>query len=174
MAKQKAPHGQGGQTSIISIRSNAKLRYLTELAARSQRRSVSNYIEWAIAESLQDVVLGGLPANGQENPTLADRSNYLWDVHEADRFVKLACEYPELLTHEENILWSIVCSSKFLWRKFEGSDEISARTNYLPPDKYFIYERLREHWDKFKAVAKGEAELSTLPGWSGTPPAPAP
>ena len=196
MAKQKALSGQGGQTAIVSVRVTPKLRYLTELAARKQRRSVSNFIEWAVAESLQDVVLGGLPGNlrnafrggeaenlqdivfgglpesGHGDATVADQSTYLWEVHEADRFIKLACDYPELLTHEEHILWCIVRSNKFLWRKYEGSDEISVRTNYMPPDRYFIYERLREHWDKFKAVAMGEAELSTLVGLFEADPEP--
>jgi hypothetical protein len=148
MAKQKAL--KGVQTAIVSVRLNPKLRYLTELAARKHRRSLSNFIEWAVAESLQDVDLQGLPETAHDNGTLADRSNYLWDTHEADRFVKLACDYPDLLTHEEQILWQLIRASKFLWRKYEGSDEITPLTNYLPPDKYFIYERLREHWGKFK------------------------
>jgi len=37
-----------------------------------------------------------------------------------------------------------------------------------------MIERLREHWESFKAVAKGDAELTTLPGWSGTDPEPEP
>jgi len=165
IAKQKA---LGDHTSVISVRLSPKLRYFTELAARKHRRSVSNYIEWAVADSFQDVDLGGLP----ETPnhigivTLADKSNYLWDVYESDRFVKLASDYPGLLTHEEQILWNIICSTNLLWREHEDSDNITPLTNYMAPDTYFIYERLREHWDKFKAVAKGEAELTALPGWT--------
>ena len=176
IAKQKALSGQGDHATVISVRLSPKLRYFTELAARKQRRSVSNYIEWAVADSFLDVDLGGLPesANNPGSTTLADKSNYLWDVNEADRFVKLASDYPNLLTHEEQILWSIICTNKFLWREHEDSDRITPLTNYMSPDTYFIYERLREHWDTFKAVAKGEAELSVLPGRSQTGSAPEP
>ena len=168
IARQKALSGQSEHTTVISVRLSPKLRYFTELAARKHRRSVSNYIEWAVADSFKDVNLGGLPETSH-NPgstTLADKSNYLWDVYESDRFVKLASDYPGLLTHEEQILWKLICANKFLWREHEDSDKITPLTNYMSPDTYFIYERLREHWSTFKAVVKGDAELTALPGWS--------
>ena len=94
------------RSQSVSVVLDSKLRYLAEIAARKHRRSVSNYIEWAVADSFHDMDLGGLP----ETPnhigivTLADKSNYLWDVYESDRFVKFASDYPNLLTHEEQIL----------------------------------------------------------------------
>jgi hypothetical protein len=165
MARQKSQKGQGGQTAVISVRLTPKLRYLTELAARKTRRSVSNFIEWAVAESLKQVVL-----REQPEITVASRSGYLWNVHEADRFVRLAHEYPDLLTHGEQILWGVIRSSRFLWRESEGPDAALLHADYLPPDGYFVFERLREHWDAFKAVARGEAEPATLPGMSSDEP----
>ena len=163
MTKQKASNGQGGQTAIISVRLTPKLRYLTELAARKTRRSVSNFIEWSVAESFKQVILREQPG---ADITIANRSSYLWSVHEADRFVKLAYEYPDFLTHEEQILWSIIRSNKFIWHKDEGADDTFVHANYMPPYGCLILERLRKHWDTFNAVASGEAELTALPGGS--------
>ena len=47
----RAQKDRGGsklnRTETVTIRLDPKLRYLTELAARKQRRTVSSFIEWA-------------------------------------------------------------------------------------------------------------------------------
>src|SRR5215831_5198048 len=92
------PRGGGSKlqrTETVTLRLDPKLRYLTELAARRQRRTVSSFIEWAIEHALSDVILGE-DSHGLVNVALA--AYLLWDPHEADRFAKLALYYPELLT----------------------------------------------------------------------------
>jgi hypothetical protein len=157
--------GGSKRTEIISVRLDPKLRYSAELAARKQRRALSNFIEWAVEQALKRVYLNENPEAPHLNVSIFNRATYLWDIHEADRFVKLASDYPDLLTHEEQILWQLIRKSAFLWRKQDGtlpSDDV----RLLPLETHFHFERLREHWDTFKAVANGEAEPSTLPGWS--------
>ena len=82
------------RTQTVTLRLDPKLRYLTDLAARSQRRTTSGFIEWAIEGSFSEVPVysesGGVVL-------LADIDNYLWDVAESDRFLKLASAYPNLL-----------------------------------------------------------------------------
>jgi hypothetical protein len=39
------------------VRLDPKLRYLAELAARKQRRTVSSFIEWTIEEALKNIYL---------------------------------------------------------------------------------------------------------------------
>jgi len=166
MAKQrKSVAGVGEQLEIVSVRFDPKLRYLAELAARKNRRSLSNYIEWAIEQALKRVYLRENPEAPHLNISIANKASDLWDVHESDRFVKLAREYPELLTHEEQILWKLIRTNDSFWNKYDGID--------APPiEKFFKFELLREHWDKFKAVARGEADMSTLPALSTTDPKP--
>jgi len=79
-----------------------KLRYLTELAARGQRRTVSNYIECAIERALKDTMI-----EGREGAVwnVANEADLLWDVDEEERFVTLAQHYPELLTYDEQVRW---------------------------------------------------------------------
>jgi hypothetical protein len=110
------------------------------------------------------------PENPSLNVSIAGRSAYLWDVNEADRFVKLAHEFPDLLTHEEQILWNLVRRTTLLWRK--TNVKFSDDPTWLPLETHFHFELLREHWDTFKAVAKDEADPSTLPGWSEPDPEP--
>ena len=87
-------------TETVSVRLDPKTRYLAELAARKHRRSLSNYIAWAIAPSLSECRLGA-----EDGITLDEESEYLWDVVEGGRFVKLAERHPELLNFEEQLQW---------------------------------------------------------------------
>jgi len=159
MAKVGKPKVGGGKMSrseTVTVRLDPKLRYLAELAARRQRRTVSSYIEWAIEESLSSVLL-------DESNSVALAATKLWDVDEPDRFAKLAFRYPDMLTHEEQTLWKLIRESGMLWLG-----------DYCKPDNKWTWtveedsmdtERLREYWDIFNAIAKGDAKKSSLPKW---------
>jgi hypothetical protein len=81
------------RTQTVTLRLDPKLRYLTDLAARSQRRTTSGFIEWAIEGSFSEVPVysesGGVVL-------LAEIDNYLWDVDESDRFLKTCFCLPKL------------------------------------------------------------------------------
>jgi len=156
----------GKRTEIVSVRLDPRLRYLTELGARVHRRALSNFIEWAVEESLNEVSLYDLPEDANLYTSISDQSNDLWNVHEADRFARFAFLHPELLTIEEQILAQLIDRNAFIWGKPDEQADDSENDKWSKGVKHLNYERLREHWDKFKAVAKGEAEMSTLPGWS--------
>ena len=100
----------------MTVRLDPKLRYLAELAARKQRRTVSSFIEWAIEESLKQILLCDDATT--VNRTLAGRANELWDVDEADRFAKLALRFPHMLTHDEQLVWKLVCEISSFWRRY--------------------------------------------------------
>src|ERR1700746_2572776 len=91
------PSGGGSKlqrSETVTLRLDPKLRYLTELAARKQRRTVSSFIEWAIEQALSDVEL-----DDKRHLTVAHETGQLWDPDEADRLVKLGLLYPDLLTY---------------------------------------------------------------------------
>jgi hypothetical protein len=90
--------GKLSRSEIVTVRLDPKLRYLAELAARKQRRTLSSFIEWAIEQSLTEVKL-------TETSTLADEAHALWDVDECDRFIKLALHDEGLLNYREQVLW---------------------------------------------------------------------
>jgi len=103
------------RSETVTVRFDPKLRYLTELAARKHRRTLSSFIEWAIEDSLTRVVLyRGSGYQGDVDRTVADETAKLWDVDEAERFVRLAIHYPELLTHQEQERWKLLLDSGLL------------------------------------------------------------
>src|SRR2546427_6629698 len=115
MAKSRGGGGGGklNRSETVTIRLDPKLRYLTELAARKHRRTVSSFIEWAIESALDRIILREDTAGEK---TLGGQSETLWDVDEPDRFAKLGQHYPELLTHDEQVLWKLIMECRFLWQ----------------------------------------------------------
>jgi hypothetical protein len=160
MARKQKQTGGGSKlerTETVTVRLDPKLRYLAGLAARKQRRTLSSYIEWAIEESLKRVCL----YPDDSGPCIADES-WLWDVDDADRFVNLAIEHPHILTHEEQILWKLIRENGYLWKGFYNN---LGKWVWSVTRDGFIYERLRECWKAFKAVAEDGLPKDNLPEW---------
>jgi hypothetical protein len=109
-AMRKGGGGKLSRSETVTVRLDPKLRYLAELAARSQRRTLSSYIEWAVVRSLSEVILG----SGSDPVTVADEAELLWDVDVAERFVRLAARYPELLSYQEQETWKLLNDSFLL------------------------------------------------------------
>lgn len=169
-----ARKGGGGKLSrseTVTVRLDPKLRYLAELAARKHRRTVSSYVEWAVEESLLRVYLREERNNGtgdsQQPTSIGAMADSLWDIDEADRLAKLAMQFPELLTHEEQVLWKLVRENGRLWK---GHFNLEREWTWQVGADRLDYSRLREHWASFMAVAKGEADRSCLPTWEKTEP----
>lgn len=175
VAKKKGAGGNLTRTQVVTVRLDQKLRYLAELAALKQRRTLSSYIEWAIQDSLSRVPLIEGTGFNDQSVTVQDEADKLWDVDEPDRFVKLAFNYPELLTHDEQIKWKLIRENGYLWR---GGME-GGVWKWRVEESALILERLRALWDKFCAVAEGDEDSSILPKWNGStkinaPPKPDP
>jgi len=149
--------GQGGKlarSEVVTVRLDPRLRYLADLAARKQRRTLSSYIEWSIEQSLAQIRI----SQSQESfRSIADEGGELWDVDEPERFVKLASLHPDLLAHSEQVLWKLIRENRHVWRR---PDEGPSLAN-------LNVQNLREHWARFVAVAAGEANKSVLPDQHG-------
>ena len=162
--------GKGGKLSrseVVTVRLDPRLRYGVELAARKHRRTASSFIEWAIEEALQRVTIRDEDSNQhRDQPTTAnDVLTQVWDVYETDRFAKLAINFPELLSHEEQMLWKLIRECGALWRgnwKNRGDRAISTWDAY---ERNLNYELLRQHWETFQKVADGEWSMDKLPSW---------
>lgn len=164
--KRKGGGAKLSRTQTVTVRLDPQLRYMAELASRKQRRTLSSFIEWAIEESLKHMKLND---NGG-SITAADEMHRLWDVDESDRFAKLALKYPEMLTHDEQILWKLIRENGHLW---DGNfDSPGLKFVWKVDENYFKFERLREHWENFKAVAQEEADPGLLPMWEKEAPIP--
>jgi hypothetical protein len=167
MTKQRKPTGGGGKltrSETVTVRLDPKLRYLAELAARKQRRTLSSFIEWAIEDNLCRILMReGKGHNNDHGISIADAAPALWDIDEADRFAKLALNYPDLLTHDEQVLWKLICENGYLWRG--QYDKYSKEWTWRVNKTGLMYQRLRECWNDFVAVAKGKASKDRLPAW---------
>ena len=142
------------RSEVVTVRLDPKLRYLAELAARKQRRTVSSFIEWAVEAAFEHVILAEHANNDNHvTTTLAGAVGALWDVDEADRFVKLGMAYPDLLTHDEQIMWKVIWEKGYMRR--DGSSGIK---------KWIVdADLLRDNFHILKAVGAGRQSASSLP-----------
>ncbi len=162
VAKKKGAGGSLNRSEVITVRLDPKLRYLAELAALKQRRTLSSYIEWAIQDSLNRVYLReGTGYNGDVGTTFFDETDRLWDVDAPDRFAKLALHYPELLNYDEQKRWKLIKENGYLWR----GRTVNGKWRWDIAEGDLVIERLRKYWEKFCAVADGSMDFSELPTW---------
>jgi hypothetical protein len=141
--------GKLNRSETVTVRLDPKLRYLAELAARKQRRTLSSFIEWAVEDSLRRVMLyEGTGYNNDESISVVDEPR-LWDADEAERFARLAILYPELLTYEEQKLWKVLLDSRLLSNaahRYEGKS-VSWTWGVLLDE---VFPLLRQHWEELK------------------------
>jgi hypothetical protein len=168
MSDSQMRKGGGGKLSrseTVTVRFDPKLRYLCELAARRNRRTLSSFIEATVKAAIDEEPLRpvGTPTWVVTNHTVGNEAEYLWDVDEADRLGKLALRYPDLLTHDEEVLWKLICENGYVWAGlYAGLDN---QWVWAIDEGSLIYKRLREHWETFRAVADGKLDESSLPSW---------
>jgi hypothetical protein len=146
-----------GRTDMLSLRLDPKLRFAAVLAAAIEHRSVSGFIEAAIEQAIKQVDVPQPDAEPGEKAglTLEQLVHEVWDVDEADRFLKLAFKYPHLLSLTEQRLYKLVRENDYLWRSEARTGRNSLEDVHLP--------RLRKHWDTFKRVVLDELPESALP-----------
>lgn len=160
--KKRAKAQKGTRSETVSVRLDPKLRYLADLAARKQRRTLSSFIEWALEGALGRVIIQEREKG--PNESVADLAEVLWDVDDADRFVKLAFGFPELLDHSEQVLWKVIKNHGAFWDG--GKVTADGSYAYKWTREAINYRRLRTYWDTLNSVAAGDAEESELPHWS--------
>ncbi len=162
--RQRKTNPNTRRSEIVSVRLDPRLKYLAELAARKQRRPLSGFVEWAVERALDQVMLFENPHdNARASVADAEQLQHLWDVDEADRTIRLALNYPELLTYDEQLIWKLVRECGLLWRGTYGKPD--GEWQWSVVDKSLIWERLRQHWPTFKKIASGELPASELPEW---------
>ena len=159
----KAPKGSGsklGRTETVSIRLDPRLNYLCELAARSQRRTKSSFIESMLAEQIQTLTINKWREPGYGEPTtLGDAEETLRNVRESQRLVSLALIAPELMTFEEQQVWARIEENGYFWLgKWE-----KGRWKYNANLHSVVRDRVDEHWDDLLAVALGDKRADVLP-----------
>lgn len=158
------------RSETVTVRLDPELRYLAEIAARTQRRTLSSYIEWAIQKSLESVYIGGEPPDF--GGSLAENAKKLWDVDEPDRFIKLAFTAPGLLNYEEQKLWKLIKENGAVWKGSFTNPESLGEWIWRVDEQKLDHEALRKHWPTFVSVAMGDLSPDALPEWDKGDPIP--
>jgi hypothetical protein len=97
------------RTEMVAVRLVPKLKYAAEIAARSQRRTVSSLIEVAVAAYLPTLTISEPAEEEDERPIkLTKLMESLWYPDESDRFVTLAENHRWLLEYEEEHRWQAI------------------------------------------------------------------
>jgi hypothetical protein len=162
--RSRGSNNRNIRSETISMRLEPRIRYLAELGARKDRRSLSSFIETAIEAALSQV---GLVDSDGINWTLGEVGPRLWDPFVPDRFVKLAIRFPDLLNHHEQIVWKLVKENGLLWRG--GHRNETEEWVWKVQESSMMWERLRDHWLTFNAVANEDLPASALPTWRRYP-----
>jgi hypothetical protein len=152
-SKRRAGGSKLSRTETVTVRLDPKLRYLAELGARKQRRTLSSFIEWAIEESLKQIDVDG-------GRSIADLANVLWDVDAADRFAMLALRNETLLSHDEQVMWKLVRDNPLFWCDNRG--ENLRDWSWRISESNMNFEHLRERWALLLAIAHGELDPAAL------------
>lgn len=149
------------RTEAVTVRLDERTRYLSELGARAQRRTLSSFIEAAVDESLARTTL--VDSNKNER-NLKELAFTLWDVDEADRFIKLAEHFPDLLTYEEQVCFKLIANSDYLKMTIMSDADRDRMLDPIDPDLDKIdMVALRQVFDIFRNVAAGKLPKSALP-----------
>jgi len=160
---QKKEAGEMTWTEVITVRFDPKLKYLTELLARKQRRTISSFIEWAVEETVKNTNLG-CPI-GSDNPTTAwDVKNIIWDTDQVDRLIKLVKYFPDLLSFEEERLWKLIEENGYFWKLQKQSEsKLSWNPKEGDIEQKLIKKNVREQWDNLLKVINDEIDESVIP-----------
>lgn len=116
--KKRSGSSKQPRSETVTIRLDPKMKYLAEIAARKQRRTLSSFIERAVERSFEGVTLLDYrlenSPNMREDKTLVGLSHSLWSPDESERLLRLAILCPELLSEAEEEIWNCVIRSGFL------------------------------------------------------------
>lgn len=118
-------------TSVnLSLRLDPRTKYLIDLLARQQKRTITGVIEWAIEQAGAETIFDGELGN-----TFLDVIDSLCSTDESIRLAQLARSRPDLLSYEEMRIWETIQASPCFWYD-DGSGEPKLAGGTL-----------QEHWD---------------------------
>jgi len=186
MARKKGGGGKLNRSEIIQARLDPKNHMAAEIMARSERRTLSSFIERSIeiAAKTYKVRRNLFFPWWSESPNLfcadkiyskfdhvtvekaaQDISNY----HEAIRFFKFATYFPDLLNENEEKIFSNIIYTKYFWMHYpivmEDLDGKQIDTDWVQVDAFegLVHHNLFEYWQRIKLNQISFELLQELP-----------
>jgi hypothetical protein len=148
----KARNAEMIRSETLSFRVDARLRFLSDLAARSQGRKLSNYVEQSLEQSLSNVLIEDEREPNTEiherryGRSLADLADQLWDANESTRFLNVVRIAPWLVSDGESNLLHFLRHS-----------------DYYAPGGLLSSLRIANDWEMLRPIADGTAGIDILP-----------
>jgi len=142
------------KSRFVTTAFDDKTRFLLDLAARHERRTVSGIINESVINYLANIKV----AEFGESTSLSDIANQIWSPVESKRFALQAERFYQSLTFEQQTLWELIQEDDELWR--EGFDRDGNAEHGIKHDL------LRDRFPMLKAKAEELAakEQTTLIG----------
>ena len=177
MARKKGGGGKLNRSEVIQARLDPKIHMAAEILARSQRRTLSSLIEVLMDEAISKTKIAAassdnlqtnvylLGAKKRQKISIKDAVDLMWSYEEADRFAMLALLLPDLLTSDEELLWSHITGVPYFWAHFPINVEIRSgrvlekQSWPLVNQQGLIKENLREYWPLLREILDGEKSI---------------
>lgn len=135
--------GETSTTVSVGIRIDPKIKFALDMMGRSQKRSLTAVIEWAIATAMTQQTIESV-----SGPKAVDEViEGIWSTDEATKFLSMCFEVPSLLTYDEMRLWDTIQLSGDFWTTAEATGYRSHLREKIVRDHW---DRIKEHVDKYK------------------------
>lgn len=156
MTKKRAPSRGSNPTVSVSLRMDPKTKYLVELLAREQKRTITGVVEWAIERAAGQVRFNDSDF-GLETNFLVELQR-LWSTDESLRVVRLALAKPSLLDYDELRVWETIKATPEFWKIDIHEDASNLREDLIHVSL------LQEHWESLtEHVGKHQNSRSIVP-----------
>jgi hypothetical protein len=142
-----AESGSGGRkllrSEVLQVRLDPKSRFAVELAAMEERRSLNSFIDNALAAMVKQT--SHVTKDGA-TVSIERVAHSIWHTDEANRFVRMAYLFPELLKEDEQRKWLFICEHRCFWAPSDQcinlDDEIKPKNGHLPN-----FQIIRRSWE---------------------------
>ncbi len=135
MARKKGGGGKLNRSEIIQARLDPKMHMAAEIMSRSDRRTLSSFIECVIEQASKnhkvkrnllfpwwsddpDLFCHDKIYSKSDVVTVDEALQDIGNEHEAIRFLKFATYFPDLLNKDEEEMFSKIIYTKYFWMHY--------------------------------------------------------
>ncbi|MDW0360803.1 hypothetical protein Q8G38_15935 [Halomonas venusta] len=137
---EKKPKPRASSSVNVSLRLDPKTKYLIDLLAREQKRTITGVVEWALERAAENERFD--LSRGYDGPSFRDMIDELWSTDEAMRLIALALNKASLLDYEEMRIWETIKASPDLWLLPSMGQPVSLKKEFIDCPM------LQEHWEQ--------------------------
>lgn len=173
MARKKGGGGKLNRSEIIQARLDPKTHMAAEIMARSERRTLSSFIERSIELAAKtykikrnlffpwwsenpELYCGKKIYSKSDTVTVEKAVQDIGTEHESIRFFKFASYFPELLNKHEEDMFNKITFTKYFWMHYpvntEDKEGNILRKDWVQVDAIegLVQVNLFQYWEKIK------------------------